>query len=331
MTLTTDGNLGIGTTNPAYKLDVAGSIGCTGGFAAPYFHKSDEFYIGSGALGVSASGALIYTYNNLPIYFFTSGTAAMTIDSGHRVTMEAGLHVKGNFHAGSTWSEDGTSGTTGVTLRNEGGIELTHASTPYIDFHYAAGTTDFSHRLIARTSTVFAYSGNYFCPWGSESLGASSYRWKAVYAKAGNFSNDMEINGALTVGAGATFNGDVVINGNLVVTGDTASGGAGQETVSTSQLLVINQIIPEGTSVTQSALDAIGLTSDVINDLIDGKYHHVLEVIGSNKSLYTISGYKSTTTREFILQYGSAEVDTAWWYAFRQYNGGNWSVVFDEI
>lgn len=223
MTLTTDGNLGIGTTNPAYKLDVAGSIGCTGGFAAPYFHKSDEFYIGSGALGVSASGALIYTYNNLPIYFFTSGTAAMTIDSGHRVTMEAGLHVKGNFHAGSTWSEDGTSGTAGVTLRNEGGIELTHASTPYIDFHYAAGTTDFSHRLIARTSTVFAYSGNYFCPWGSESLGASSYRWKAVYAKAGSFSNDVEINGALTVGAGATFNGDVVINGNLIVKGDVTS------------------------------------------------------------------------------------------------------------
>lgn len=331
MTLTTDGNLGIGTTNPAYKLDVAGSIGCTGGFAAPYFHKSDEFYIGSGALGVSASGALIYTYNNLPIYFFTSGTAAMTIDSSHRVTMEAGLHVKGNFHAGSTWSEDGTSGTTGVTLRNEGGIELTHASTPYIDFHYAAGTTDFSHRLIARTSTVFAYSGNYFCPWGSESLGASSYRWRSVYAKAGSFSNDVEINGALTVGAGATFNGDVRINGNLVVTGDTASGGAGQATTSTSQLLVINKSIPTGSSVSQSALDAIGLTSDVIDNLLEGKYHHVLEVIGSNKSLYTISGYNVSGTKLIILQVGSAEADATSLYTLNQSNGGNWNIDFTEI
>ena len=240
-------------------------------------------------------------------------------------------HIMGNLAVSSIYSDNGQSGAAGVVLRNEGGIEISHASTPYIDFHHEAGTTDFSHRLIARASNIFAYSGNYFCPYGSESLGASSYRWKSVYAKAGSFSNDVEINGALTVGAGATFNGDVRINGNLVVTGDTASGGAGQETTSTSQLLVINQIIPEGTSVTQSALDAIGLTLDVIDDLLEGKYHHVLEVIGNDKNLYTISGYKTTTQREFILQYGSAEVDTAWWYAFRQYNGGNWSVVFDEI
>lgn len=240
-------------------------------------------------------------------------------------------HIMGNLAVSSIYSDNGQSGAAGVVLRNEGGIEITHASTPYIDFHHSAGTSDFGHRLIARDSGIFAYSGNYFCPWGKESLGSSTYRWNILWVSGINVSGNTDVGGALTVGAGATFNGDVRINGNLVVTGDTASGGAGQETTSTSQLLVINQIIPEGTSVTQSALDAIGLTSDVIDDLIEGKYHHVLEVIGSNKSLYTISGYKSTTTREFILQYGSAEVDTAWWYAFRQYNGGNWSVVFDEI
>lgn len=274
MTLTTDGNLGIGIASPSEKLHVVGK----GLFT--------DILTAKGGINVTASDGALNT---------------------------------------------GQSGVAGVFLRNEGGIELTHASTPYIDFHYAAGTTDFGHRLIARDSGIFAYSGNYFCPWGSESLGASSYRWKAVYAKAGNFSNDMEINGALTVGAGATFNGDVRINGNLVVTGDTASGGAGQETTLTSQLLVINQSIPTGSSVSQSALDAIGLTSDVIDNLLEGKYHHVLEVIGSNKSLYTISGYNVSGTKLIILQVGSAEADATSWYTLNQSNGGNWNIDFTEI
>ena len=240
-------------------------------------------------------------------------------------------HIMGNLAVSSIYSDNGQSGAAGVVLRNEGGIEITHASTPYIDFHHSAGTSDFSHRLIARDSGIFAYSGNYFCPYGSESLGASSYRWRSVYAKAGSFSNDVEINGALTVGAGATFNGDVRINGNLVVTGDTASGGAGQATTSTSQILVINQSIPTGSSVSQSALDAIGLTSDVIDNLLEGKYHHVLEVIGSNKSLYTISGYNTSGTKLIILQVGSAEADATSWYTLNQSNGGNWNIDFTEI
>lgn len=124
----------------------------------------------------------------------------------------------GNLAVSSIYSDNGQSGAAGVVLRNEGGIEITHASTPYIDFHNEAGTTDFGHRLVARTSTVFAYSGNYFCPYGSESLGASSYRWKSVYAKAGNFSDDMEINGALTVGAGAAITGAVTIDGETAAT-----------------------------------------------------------------------------------------------------------------
>lgn len=441
MTLTTDGNLGIGTTSPAYKLDVVGKARVSdelivtyptgfrwayGDYGVLFRNDANKFYVlltdAGGALsgswnalrpfaislttgdvtmghnldvkGTIKSSSLIcgttrlrvnsptnggvFGYMDAQLFGTTTNVSSVHIGSCyggnstlddtteypsgvsltaisiyrgrvgigkrwsdtelralHDANCSLGVwnnaHIMGNLAVSSIYSDNGQSGATGVFLRNEGGIEITHASTPYIDFHYSAGTSDFSHRLIARTATVFAYSGNYFCPWGSESLGASSYRWKAVYAKAGSFSNDVEINGALTVGGTSTFNGDVRINGNLVVTGDTASGGAGQETTLTSQLLVINQSLPESTSISQSSLDAIGLTSDVIDDLIDGKYHHVLEVAGSNKSLYTISGYKSTGTREFILQYGSAEADTAWWYVFRQYNGGNWSVTFDEI
>lgn len=127
-------------------------------------------------------------------------------------------HIMGNLAVSSLYSDNGQSGAAGVFLRNEGGIEISHASTPYIDFHFANSTSDFSHRLIAKADNIFAYSGNYFCPWGSESLGASSYRWRYVYAKSGSFSNDMEINGALTVGAGATITGAVTIDGETAAT-----------------------------------------------------------------------------------------------------------------
>lgn len=441
MTLTTDGNLGIGTTSPAYKLDVVGKARVSdelivtyptgfrwayGDYGVLFRNDANKFYV----LLTDAGGALSGSWNALRPFAISLTTGDVTM--GHNLDVKGTIksssvicgttrlrvnsptnggvfgyidaqlfgtttnvssvhigscyggnsiiddttehpsgvsktaisiyrgrvgigkrwsdtelralhdancslgvlnnaHIMGNLAVSSIYSDNGQSGAAGVVLRNEGGIEITHASTPYIDFHHSAGTSDFGHRLIARDSGIFAYSGNYFCPWGKESLGSSTYRWNILWVSAINVSGNTDVGGALTVGAGATFNGDVRINGNLVVTGDTASGGAGQETTSTSQLLVINQIIPEGTSVSQSALDAIGLTLDVIDNLLEGKYHHVLEVIGNDKNLYTISGYKTTTIREFILQYGSAEADTAWWYVFRQYNGGNWSVTFDEI
>ena len=200
-----------------FSVDTLGNATLIGGLtsntlAANYFTKSDEFYLGSGAMGVGASGALIYTYNNLPIYFYTSGSLAMTIDSGHGVTMESGLHVKGiqlcngTLHVGSTFSEDGQSGTSGVTIRNEGGIEISHASTPYIDFHYANATGDYSVRMAAKSTSALSFRGN-LSSWYNNgyNLGTSDVRWKKLWATNGDFAGDLEV------------------GGNLIVTGDVTS------------------------------------------------------------------------------------------------------------
>lgn len=197
--------------------------------------SSDNFMIG---YGVSEAGHNTYLEgNNIYLRYGQSHSSGFILNSSGNVTIGASdlaltnykLYVagtgrftgdtliQGGLSVASVFS-DGTAGVAGVFLRNEGGIEISHASTPYIDFHFANSTSDFNHRFIARADNIFAYSGNYFCPWSNESLGASSYRWRYIYAKAGSFSNDMEINGALTVGAGATITGAVTIDGETAAT-----------------------------------------------------------------------------------------------------------------
>lgn len=254
MRINSSGNVGIGTTDPAYKLDVAGEIkassvicgtsrlrvnvtgnaGVFGFMDAQLFGTTTNVasvhigscYGGSTTLdntteypnGVSKTAISIYR-GRVGIGKRWSDTELLALhDANCSLGVSNNAHIMGNLAVSSIYSDNGQSGVAGVVLRNEGGIEISHASTPYIDFHFANSTSDFSHRLVARADNIFAYSGNYFCPWGNESLGASSYRWRYVYAKAGSFSNNMEINGALTVGAGATITGAVTIDGETAAT-----------------------------------------------------------------------------------------------------------------
>lgn len=131
-------------------------------------------------------------------------------------------HIMGNLAVSSIYSDNGQSGAAGVFLRNEGGIEITHASTPYIDFHHANSTSDFNLRLITRSDKILSLScsGGAFCPYtnGNESLGASSYRWNILWVSGINVSGNTDVGGALTVGAGATITGAVTIDGETAAT-----------------------------------------------------------------------------------------------------------------
>lgn len=55
-------------------------------------------------------------------------------------------------------------------------------------------------------------------------------------------------------------------------------------------VLVVNGLIPTGTAITQSTLDALGLTSQVINNIMAGKYYKIeMRVDSQNMVMYNYS------------------------------------------
>lgn len=55
-------------------------------------------------------------------------------------------------------------------------------------------------------------------------------------------------------------------------------------------VLVVNGLIPTGTAITQSALDALGLRSQVISNIMDGKYYKIeMRVDSQNMVMYNYS------------------------------------------
>lgn len=94
-------------------------------------------------------------------------------------------------------------------------------STPYIDFHYGDTSEDYTSRIIERVSgkldimnigrlyldsTEYLYNivdtgNNFFAPStnGTVRLGGANHRWANFYAVAANFSENVTINGILSV------------------------------------------------------------------------------------------------------------------------------------
>lgn len=95
-------------------------------------------------------------------------------------------------------------------------------------------------------------------------------------------------------------------------------------------MLTLTSDIPTG-NVTQERLNGIGLTDDVINDLINGKYHHLIINYNGYHELYNISAYKSANARHLIFQFGSNMAGAGDSYSLYQYNGGTWTIEYSEV
>ena len=163
------GNVGIGTSTPAEKMDVVGNIQSSANIAVDYNNANLGTVANSLHFGPTNSGEAIgskrtATGNQYGLDFYTTSTNRMAITSAGNVGIgtaapAAGLHVdlpQATATGLGVILSGGTSGNPNIELRGNG-------VTPFIDFSEASGV-DYTTRLISSGGALTVNHNNNAVP-----------------------------------------------------------------------------------------------------------------------------------------------------------------------
>jgi hypothetical protein len=193
-------NVGIGTTNPAYRLDVNGDINFTGAF-----RQNGTPYIGSQ-----------WSNNSSNVFLLSSNVGIGTTNPAYRLDVNGDINFTGAFrqngtpYIGSQWSNNSSnvfllSSNVGIGVTNP--LEALHVSPGKIftNTQYLASSND--------TSSIPSYSfrensnTGMFHP-SNDSLGFST---------AGSEKVRIDNNGNVGIGVSTPSKGKLEVNGNISV------------------------------------------------------------------------------------------------------------------
>lgn len=136
-----------GTTNPwGIKHDQANNklqiFGSGTNSVSVRMNTGDTYILGKVGIGYNpeTSGNTYKLYVNGTGYFTDTVSFAQGLKTGSRASDGSGA---------------------GIEIGADGGIEIFHTSTPFIDFHYQASTSDYSVRLICDSETNLGCKGSF--------------------------------------------------------------------------------------------------------------------------------------------------------------------------
>lgn len=179
--ITTDGNVGIGTTTPVYKLDVSDNIRCSSLVSNTI--DSTELLITGSLSGcglnigshVPSGGSSKNTYID-----FNSEDSSKTADYSARIIRDQIKTL--NFICRHTWASPVTQrGSIRLTLESNEEYDNTGWNTTHLEFSSADGSDP-------------SYANPFFAPSGnSTDLGLSSRRWDTIYYSTLNPPSDIRL------------------------------------------------------------------------------------------------------------------------------------------